>query len=110
MTLNTPPTRKPRPSEDATSSFRPVRLPASRMRRASAGKSLPTSSVRVSRSSSIREYSIWAIARGSLPSACGGSAGAGCGSIAPRLTREAEGTRSICAEPHDGHDSSERCF
>src|SRR6267143_5971398 len=85
------------------------------MRRASAGNSLPTSSLFVSSSSSIREYSICAMAKGSLPSMSGVLAGVcgvfrGLGSSAPRFTRDAEGTRFTAAEPQLGQASSLRCF
>src|SRR3989449_3356833 len=63
----------------------------------------------------MREYSIWAMANGSLPSmsaVLGGVSGffGGLGSSAPRFTRDAEGTRSTAAEPQVGQASNLRSF
>src|SRR5256885_7837397 len=59
----------------------------------------------------MREYSICAMANGSLPSMSGVLAGVcgvfgGLGSSAPRFTRDADGTRSTAAEPQVGQASS----
>src|SRR5207244_7037357 len=69
-------------------------------------------SLLVSRSSSMREYSICAMANGSLPSISGVLAGVsgffgGLGSSAPRFIRDADGTRSTAAEPQVGQRSEE---
>src|SRR5205807_4925139 len=73
------------------------------------------SSLLVSSSSSMREYSICAMANGSLPSMSGVLPGVsgffgGFGSSAPRFIRDADGTRSTSTEPQLGQASSLRCF
>src|SRR5438034_3276056 len=63
----------------------------------------------------MREYSICAMANGSLPSISGVLGGVsgffgGLGSSAPRFTRDTDGTRSTAAEPQVGQASSLRSF